>query len=328
MFLSVLDQTPIRSGSNAAEALQESVKLVMLAEELGYHRYWLSEHHNITTLAGAAPEVLIARLASVTSRIRLGSGGIMLPNHSTLKVAENFRLLEALFPGRIDLGLGRAPGGDRLTAQMLNPSNTFNPQEYIQQIGDLQIFLNDDGLNGNQKLKVRAIPIIETAPELWMLTSSGESAYLAAHFGMSLAFAKFINPNGAAEALASYRERFRESAKLKQPATAVGVFAFCSEDEEVVKRNLVMMDHRLLHIGDDAAMPSYDVVSKYEYSPSQKLQIEFNRGRMVIGNPLQVKTQIDNLVEETGTEEIIISTFAMTENERFESYRLIRKMFN
>ena len=149
--LSILDQTPIRKGSNATEALQESIELVKLADEWGYTRYWLSEHHNTVTLAGAAPEVLIARLAAESKRIRLGSGGIMLPNHSALKVAENFRLLEALYPNRIDLGLGRAPGGDRITAQLLNPSNTFDPQEYIQQIRDLQDFLTDTYIyNGKQ----------------------------------------------------------------------------------------------------------------------------------------------------------------------------------
>src|ERR1700761_2845904 len=169
--LSVLDQTPIRAGSDAPAALQETVRLARLADRLGYTRYWLSEHHNTTTLAGAAPEILIARLAAETKDIRLGSGGIMLPNHSTLKVAENFRLLEALYPGRIDLGIGRAPGGDRLTAQLLNPTNTFDPQEYIRQIRDLDAFLADAPAPGNHEGKIRAIPRIDTRPDLWMLTS-------------------------------------------------------------------------------------------------------------------------------------------------------------
>src|SRR5579872_3737166 len=162
--LSVLDQTPIRKGSNAPEALRESIQLARLADRLGYTRYWLSEHHNTTTLASAAPEILIARLAAETSQIRLGSGGIMLPNHSTLKVAENFRLLEALYPGRIDLGLGRAPGGDRLTAHLLNPTNTFDPQAYINQIRDLEAFLTDNPGTGNFQGKIRAIPYIDTRP--------------------------------------------------------------------------------------------------------------------------------------------------------------------
>src|SRR6201990_1818365 len=192
--LSVLDQTPIRKDSDAGSALQESIRLARLADRLGYTRYWLSEHHNTITLAGAAPEILISRLAAETKYIRLGSGGIMLPNHSTLKVAENFRLLEALYPGRIDLGLGRAPGGDRLTAQLLNPTNTFDPQEYIRQIKDLYAFLSDERTPGTFEGKIRAIPQIGTRPEMWMLTSSGESAFLAAHFGMALCYAQFINP--------------------------------------------------------------------------------------------------------------------------------------
>src|ERR1700743_3468953 len=179
--LSVLDQTPIRKDATAGDALRESIRLARLADRLGFTRYWLSEHHNTKALAGASPEILIARLAAATKHIRLGSGGVMLPTHSPLKVAENFRLLEALYPGRIDLGIGRAPGGDRLTAQLLNPTNTFDPQEYIRQIKDLYAFLSDTPTPGTYEGKIRAIPRIDTQPELWMLTSSGASAYLAAH---------------------------------------------------------------------------------------------------------------------------------------------------
>src|SRR5258708_5745524 len=233
--LSVLDQTPIRNNSDAPAALQESIRLARLTDRLGYTRYWLSEHHNAVTLAGAAPEILISRLAAETKYIRLGSGGIMLPNHSTLKVAENFRLLEALYPGRIDLGLGRAPGGDRITAQLLNPSNTFDPQEYIRQIKDLDAFLSDASTSGTINGKVRAIPRIDTRPELWMLTSSGESAHLAAHFGMALSYAQFINPIGAAEAIRAYKDMFRPSEKLSAPKASVGIFAFCSDDPQKVE---------------------------------------------------------------------------------------------
>src|SRR5688572_6733358 len=190
--LSILDQTPIRRGSNASAAMQESIELVRLADELGYTRYWISEHHNTVTLAMAAPEVLIARLAAESKRIRLGSGGIMLPNHSALKVAENFRLLEALYPNRIDLGIGRAPGGDRITAQLLNPSNTFDPREFVQQLIDLQAYLSEEANSGSVHEKVKAIHHIETKPALWILTSSGESGLLAAHYGMALSFAHFI----------------------------------------------------------------------------------------------------------------------------------------
>src|SRR5580693_2305888 len=245
--LSVLDQSPIRLNSDAPAALQETIRLARLADRLGYTRYWLSEHHNTITLAGASPEILIARLAAETTHIRVGSGGIMLPNHSTLKVAEDFRLLEALYPGRIDLGLGRAPGGDRLTAQLLNPSNTFDPQEYIRQITDLEAFLSDASTPGTMHGKIRAIPRIDTRPELWMLTSSGESAYLAAHFGMALSFAQFINPVGGPAAIKAYKERFRPSAQLASPEASAGIFAFCSADPQKVKEVQAVMDFRLLN---------------------------------------------------------------------------------
>ena len=170
----------------------------------------------------------MVKLADETTNIRIGSGGIMLPNHSALKVAENFRLLEALYPNRIDLGIGRAPGGDRLTSRLLNPSNEFDPKAYIQQINDLQDFLTDTPGDGNANGKIRAIPRIETVPAMWMLTSSGESAFLAAHMGMALGYAQFINPIGGAEAIAAYRNRFRPSAQLSSPQANVGVFIFCS----------------------------------------------------------------------------------------------------
>ena len=327
--LSVLDQTPIRRGSNAVEALQESIQLARLADHLGYTRYWLSEHHNSATLAMAAPEVLIARLAAETNYIRFGSGGIMLPNHSTLTVAENFRLLEALYPNRIDLGLGRAPGGDRISAQLLNPSNTFDPQEYIRQIRDLQNFLTDTPAEGNAEGKVRAIPYIDTVPELWMLTSSGESGYLAAHAGMALSFAQFINPIGGAAAVASYRQRFRPSAQLSAPQANVGIFAFCSDSERKVQEVQAVMDYRLLSFekGKYNEMPTYEIAKAYNYTPGEWQRVLFNRGRMVIGTPDVVKEKITALTNEFDVEEVVLATFAEQAEDRFRSYELFSEVF-
>lgn len=327
--LSVLDQTPIRRGSNAVEALQESIQLARLADRLGYTRYWLSEHHNTITLAGAAPEVLIARLAGETNYIRFGSGGIMLPNHSTLKVAENFRLLEALYPNRIDLGLGRAPGGDRITAQLLNPSNTFDPQEYIRQIRDLQDFLTDTPGDGNVDGKIKAIPKIDTVPELWMLTSSGESAYLAAHAGMALSYAQFINPIGGAAAIANYRQRFRPSAQLATPKANVGIFAFCSDNERKVEEVQAVMDYRLLSFekGRFDEIPTYAVAKAYNYTPGEWQRVLFNRGRMIIGTPDVVKEKITALTSEFDVEEVVIATFAEEAEDRFRSYELFSEVF-
>ncbi|MHA4807236.1 LLM class flavin-dependent oxidoreductase [Flavitalea flava] len=327
--LSVLDQTPIRRGSNAPQALQETIKLARLSDKLGYTRYWLSEHHNTTTLAGASPEILIARLAAETKSIRLGSGGIMLPNHSTLKVAENFRLLEALYPGRIDLGLGRAPGGDRLTAQILNPSNTFDPQEYIQQITDLDAFLSDKATKGTFHGKIRAIPRIETRPDLWMLTSSGESAFLAAHFGMALSFAQFINPVGGAAAIKAYKERFVPSDQLSAPKANVGIFAFCSDDPQKVKEVEAVMDYRLLSFekGKFDEIPSYEIAKAYEYTEAEWQRVLFNRQRTAVGTPDSIKNKFDILTQEFGVDELVISTFSERLEDRMHSYEWLASIF-
>jgi luciferase family oxidoreductase group 1 len=327
--LSVLDQTPIRKGSDAKHALEESIQLAKLADKLGYTRYWLSEHHNTITLAGAAPEILISRLAAETSSIRVGSGGIMLPNHSTLKVAENFKLLEALYPGRIDLGIGRAPGGDRVTAQLLNPSNSFDPKEYVQQIADLDAFLSDASTPGTVNGKVRAIPKIDTRPEIWMLTSSGESAYLAAHFGLALSYAQFINPFGGTQAIATYKERFRPSSTLKEPLASAGIFAFCSEDEEKVKRVQAVMDYRLLSFekGNFDEMPSYDSVKNYQYTDSEWQRVLFNRNRTIMATPDEMKQRIEQLAASMEVDEIVISTFTDEPEDRFHSYELLADIF-
>jgi len=327
--LSVLDQTPIRHGSNASAALQESIRLAQLADRLGYTRYWISEHHNTSTLAGAAPEVFIARLAAETRNIRLGSGGIMLPNHSTLKVAENFRLLEALYPGRIDLGLGRAPGGDRLTAQLLNPGNTFDPQDYIRQIRDLEAFLSDTPTPGTYEGKIRAIPKIDTQPELWMLTSSGESAYLAAHFGMALSYAQFINPVGGADAIRAYKQRFRPSATLAEPKASVGIFAFCSEDPQKVQDIQSIVDYRLLGFekGRYDEIPTLAAATAYEYTPAEQQRVLYNRQRTAIGTPDELREKLTALAVDFGVDEIVISTFTEKEEDRFHSYELLAELF-
>lgn len=327
--LSILDQTPVRKGSNPVEALQESVELAKLADKLGYTRYWVSEHHNTGTLAGSAPEVLIARLGADTKRIRFGSGGIMLPNHSTLKVAENFRLLEGLYPGRIDLGIGRAPGGDRLTAQLLNPTNTFDPQEYVQQITTLQAMLADKPTPGNAEGKVRAMPFVQTQPELWMLTSSGESAYLAAHFGMALSYAQFINPIGGAQAMQAYRDRFIPSDELSKPLGNVGVFGFVSDDEQKVEEVRSVMDYRLLSFekGRYDEVPTYEVAKAYDYSLAEWQRVLFNRQRTVVGSPREVKAKLEELASSFVVNEIVISTFTEHAEDRTRSYELLAEMF-
>lgn len=327
--LSVLDQTPIRKGSDASGSLQESIELVKLAERRGFSRYWLSEHHNTVTLANASPEIMIARLGAETKSIRLGSGGIMLPNHSALKVAENFRLLEALYPHRIDLGIGRAPGTDRVTSQMLNPSNSFGPEEYIQQLRDLSAFLEEEATPSNLQGKIKAIPSIHSAPEIWILTSSGESAYLAAHFGTALSYAQFINPLGGPEAIRLYKKQFRPSSTLQSPQTNVAIFAFCSESEEKVEQFKAVMNYRLMSFekGNFNQVYSYEDIRDHAYTEAEQQRLVYHAGRYIAGTPGSIKEKFEELAGNFDTDEIVVATFADLKEDRLRSYELIADVF-
>ncbi|EQA34794.1 luciferase family oxidoreductase, group 1 [Leptospira inadai serovar Lyme str. 10] len=327
--LSVLDQSPIRKGGTAKQAIRETIELIRFVDRLGYHRFWVSEHHNILGLAGSSPEVLIAHLAGETNRIRVGSGGVMLPNHSSLKVAENFRMLETLFPGRIDLGVGRAPGGDRLTAAILNPGNSFIQNDFVQQLIDLKHFLTDTIEPDSIQAKVRAIPIAETVPELWILTSSGESGLLAAHFGMALSFAHFINPNGGRQAMHAYREKFQQSEALKNPKGSVGIFVLCSDTEEKANELRAVMDRQLLNIekGISEGIVSYDEIKSQRYADAEEYRIAYNRGRMVTGTPDQVKVKLLQLAKEYQVDEIVVTTITHDFGDRLRSYQLLAEAF-
>lgn len=327
--LSILDQSQVRRNGTAREALHESGELVQLAEKLGYTRYWVSEHHNFKMVAGTAPEVLIPFLASKTQTIKIGSGGIMLPNHSTFKVAENFGLLETLFPNRIDLGIGRAPGGDRLSSHLLNPSNTFSEKEFFQQLIDLQAFLRDTDVPDTVHDKVKSYPKPDEIPDLWILTSSGGSAQFAAHFGMALSFAQFINPDGGPDVADFYRMNFKPSAELKEPKVNVGIFAFCSEDEEKVKNWIIEFDYRMLYIesGAQGDLPSFEEIKNINYTLQQKARIAYNKGRYIAGNPEKLKREILKIADDYKTDEIMIATIAENFDDRKTSFELLAEMF-
>ena len=327
--LSVLDQSPVRKGGTAYDAVQETIKLGRLADELGFTRYWVSEHHNTQTLAGSSPEVLLARLGSVTKDIRLGSGGVMLPNHSALKVAENFRMLETLFPGRIDLGIGRAPGTDRITASILNPSNTWSEEDMVQQLVDLQHYLDDTDEGGNLQNKVKAIPDALTSPDLWLLTSSGQSGLFAAHFGMSCTFAHFINPNGGPEALQLYRDKFRPSAHLNQPEANLAIFVLCAETEEKAMQLQAVMDYQLLNMekGIRQGFPDYFEIKDQKYSYAEQQRILYNRQRIICGTTDSVKRQLTKLADDYQVDEIMIVTITHHFADRVKSYELLADAF-
>ena len=327
--LSVLDQSPVRKGVTAEQAVRETIELAKYTDQLGYTRFWVSEHHNTGSLAGSTPEVLMAHLAGQTKNIRIGSGGVMMPNHSALKVAENFRMLEALFPGRIDLGMGRAPGTDRLTASMLNPSNQFREQDFIEQLYDLTNYFHDRGEPGTPQARIRAIPQVQTVPAMWLLSSSGESGLFAAHFGMGLSFAHFINPVGGPQAIAAYRERFQPSEDMPEQQASVAIFVFCSEDEEKIQRHQAVMDYRFNQFEKGAGIipVGYDDVKKVVYSPADQERIMYNRKRVITGNPEQMKLKLTRLANEYDVDEIIAVTITEDFQDRLTSYKLLADIF-
>ena len=325
--IGILDQSVVRTNSTAALAIKETIETVQLAEKLGYSRFWVSEHHNSTFIAGSAPEILMVKLAGVTESIRIGSGGIMLPNHSALKVAENFRMLETLFPNRIDLGMGRAPGTDRLTSSLLNPSNDFSEKSYLRQLEHLQHFFEDTA--GTDRGFIYAVPQSTTVPEQWILCSSGGSAGIAAQFGMGLAVAKFINGFANSGITDLYRRNFKPSPYLSEPKVIVSAFVLCADTEEEAATMRKIQDFILLQFerGNFGPFPPYADIKKYNFSPGELERIQYNSGRIVSGTKDSVKEQLTDLAKEFGADELMISTMGESPEIRKRSFELVAEAF-
>jgi luciferase family oxidoreductase group 1 len=325
--LSILDQSIVRIGATAKEAVDETIATVQLAERLGYHRFWISEHHNSSFIAGSAPEVLMVKLADVTSRIRIGSGGIMLPNHSALKVAENFRMLETLFPGRIDLGMGRAPGGDRITSALLNPSNTFSEESYLTQLQHLQHFFRDSAATSHGP--ILAVPQAGSIPMQWILSSSGGSSMIAAQFGMGLAVARFINGAVTPQVAEVYRQNFQPSDQFPEPHVLLSISVLCADTEEKAREMRKYIDYILVQfeLGNFDKFAPYEEVQAYEFSPSELLRIHNNSGRVISGTPGSVKEQLTQLAADFGVDEVIVSCMAGLAEDRKRSFELLAEAF-
>ena len=326
--LGILDQSIVRTDSTARAAVQETIETAILAENLGYQRFWISEHHNSTFIAGSAPEVLMARLGAETSQIRLGSGGIMLPNHSAFKVAENFRLLEALYPGRIDLGIGRAPGGDGISAKLLNPSSTFQEEDYIQQLQHLNHFFKDNALVNNSP--VYAIPQVKTIPEQWILSSSGGSAKIAANLGLNLAVAKFINGSVSPNVVESYRKNFKPTEENPKPKALISSFVMCGKTEEEANQMRKYIDYILLQFdkGNYQNLPEFENIRNHQFTSFEKQRLHYNAGRIISGTPDRVKEKITNLARDFEVDEVIISTMSFNKELRLRSFELVAEAFS
>ncbi|MDR3499556.1 MAG: LLM class flavin-dependent oxidoreductase [Parvibaculum sp.] len=337
--LSVLDQSPIRKGGSAAEALANTIDLARRAEALGYRRYWLAEHHNTQSFAGSAPEIMIEAVANATSRIHVGSAGIMLPHYSSLKVAEVFRLLETLHPGRIDLGIGRAPGSDQKTARALQPGpQAYGIEVFPQQVELLIQFLEDsNGLSGeaggfptNHPWQgIHATPRGPEMPELWMLGSGGDGAVHAAEFGMAYCYAHFINQDAGTSPLQTYRRLFRPSRRLASPHGAIAVSVTVAETEEEAKRvsssrNLWVMQLLQNRAG---SFPSIEEALSYPYTDDERVMLRGIERRGIVGSPEQVRARLLQMGEEYGVDDFVILTITYDQADRIRSYELLAKAF-
>jgi luciferase family oxidoreductase group 1 len=340
--LSVLDQSPVREGQTPAETIRETLDLAQAADRLGYRRYWLAEHHSTPGLAGAAPEILIAEVAGRTRRIRVGSGGVMLTHYSALKVAEQFRMLETLHPGRIDLGIGRAPGSDARTAQALRRGGGASPgarvpdpwgeeevARFPDQVGDLIGFLTDRLPPEHRFATVRAMPAGESAPEVWLLGSTDASAACAAHFGTAFSFAHFINADGGAAVTRTYTQAFRPSPIFPAPRASVAVFVVCADTEAEAQRLARSRDLFIvrLYTGRAGAYPSVETAERYPYSPRELAIVEHARQRTVAGTPEQVRGSLEVLAADYGVDELVVVTITHDPKARLRSYELLAEVF-
>jgi len=328
--LSVLDLSPVATGSTASDAVRNTIDLARAADHLGYTRFWLAEHHNMPGIASSAPEILIGAVARETTHLRVGSGGIMLPNHAPLKVVETFRLLEALYPGRIDLGIGRAPGTDGMTALALRRSReAVGADDFPAQLGELLAFANDAVPEGHPFHSVRAVPVGVALPPLWLLGSSDYSAQVAAALGVGFAFARHISPDGAAEAMQVYREQFSPSEQLSQPYAILTVSAICAETDARADELAASADLSFLRLrnGRPGLLPSPAEARAYPYTDAERMQVQASRARHLIGSPDVVYARVGELVEETGADEVMITTMVHGHAERVQSYTLLAQRF-
>ncbi len=322
----MLDLAPVVSGSSAGTALRNSVQLAQLAEERGFSRYWVAEHHNMPGIASSAPAVLIAHLASATARIRVGSGGVMLPNHTPLVVAEQFGMLEALHPGRIDLGIGRAPGTDPVTAAALRRSvDALSADDFPEQLMDLLGFFSGDFPEEHPYRAITAVPGRGNMPSIWLLGSSGYSAQVAGLLGLPFAFAHHFSAENTIPALRLYRETFRPSTVLEQPYAMIGVSVICAESDEQAARLAApgILSFVRLRSGRPGPLPTPQEAAEYHFLPSERRIVESRRASQVLGDPDTVRRQLEDLLAATGADELMVTTMVYDQADRLRSYEQI-----
>lgn len=318
MKLSVLDQSVIAAGETGADALQKTLKLAQSTEEMGYIRFWTAEHHNTNGMAGSSPEILISHLASNTKSIRIGSGGVLLPQYSPYKIAENFNVLEALFPNRIDLGIGRSPGGSADTRLALTDGVRRSLNEFPRQVRDLQSYLTNEQT-------VKAYPLTNRLPEMWLLGITHRGARAAAENGTAFTYGHFINPYNGRRAIEHYRKDFQPSNFLKQPKINVCIFVVCASSQEKAEELALSQDAWLLAVekNGDTRIPTIEEAKRQILSQADKEKVKENRKRMIVGTPKVVRDNLLSLSEAYQTEEFMVIANIHSFDDKMQSYALL-----
>ncbi|WP_117169537.1 LLM class flavin-dependent oxidoreductase [Paraliobacillus sediminis] len=331
MRLSVLDQVPISQDSSPEEAIDNTIKLAKITEDLGFTRYWVAEHHNTNGLASSSPEILMTRLASETASIRIGSGGVLLPQYAPLKVAENFRMLEVMYPNRIDLGLGRSPGGSNETRLALTDHIQKSMSLFPRQLEELYGFLYDELPKDHPFFTVKASPRTKTNPPIWVLGLSERGATNAANIGAGFTYGHFINPTKGKESIAAYKDKFKPNKNFQEPQVTVCIFVICAETEEKSEELALSQDLWLLRVekGIGTRVPSVEEAKSKTYTKEEQVIIDRNRKRCIVGTPESVKKQLEEIQVSYDCDEFMIITNIYSFEEKVNSYQLLAKtLFN
>lgn len=329
MELSILDQVPISQGHTPEEALQQTLFLAEKAEEYGYFRYWVAEHHNTTGLASTAPEQVIGQIAARTNSIKVGTGGVLLPQYSPLKVAETFKTLEAFYPKRIELGVGRSPGGSQATRLALTDHVKKSLSSFPRQVEELQGFLHNSLDKDHPFRTVKAGPRTSTIPPLWILGLSERGAKNAANLGVGFVYGHFINPNNGQESLRIYRDRFKPSVTFKEPETMVCVFVVCADTDEEAEKLAISQDRWLINVGKggNTKIPSVADAKKKGFTNDERIEVKKNRQRAIVGSQAVVKEKLIQLQKFYETDKMMIITNIHDVKAKLRSYQLIAEAF-
>jgi luciferase family oxidoreductase group 1 len=328
--LSVLDLSPVTTATSGAKALHNSLDLAQLADRLGYTRYWVAEHHNLPSIASSAPDIMIGQIAALTERIRIGSGGVMLPNHAPLVVAERFKVLEALFPGRIDLGIGRAPGTDPVTSIALRRRQEIQDQDdFLERFQELLLLEQRGYPEGHPFRNVRAMPDDVALPPIFLLGSSGYSAELAAAIGAGFSFAHHFADHDAVAAMMNYRNHFKASPARPQPLAILAVAVVCADTDAEAERLAATVDLNFVRRSKGEYLPlaSPEDAASYAYAPIDRERIKANRARVFVGSARTVQDRLMPLVDKTKADEVMITSMIYGHAARRHSYELLAEIF-